>query len=234
MYEKKTDDQALNDEIRDLLDCSTHAMRTPLWALSEFSRMLEEETGAKLGESERESLDHIRSGAGRLSALVESLTQLAVLCRQPMEKQCVDLSALAQATARELEAATPERKAQFVSQPGLTAQADPALMQKLLGILLGNSWKFTKLRTAAEIQFGRNPANGAFFVRDNGVGFDEALAYKLFRPFQRLHAAEDFDGQGMGLTVARRIVHLHGGRIWAQGKVGEGATFFFTLNNGEK
>jgi len=223
---------ALHAEIRDLLNCVTHAMRTPLWAVSEFARMLDEDCGARLGASDRENLSHIRSGAGRLTALVEGLTRLTLVCRQPMEPQIVDLSALAQTAADDLQAES-ARQAHVTVQPGLTAQADPALLRQLTGILLANAWKFTQFQSVAEIQFGWIPEQDAYFVRDNGAGFDEKLAYKLFQPFQQLHANEQFSGAGMGLALARRIVRLHNGRIWAHGRVGAGATFYFTLNEKE-
>ncbi len=223
--------QALHEEIRDLLDCSTHVLRTPLWAVSEFARMLQEESGTRLDASGLDSLAHIRSGAGRLSELMESLTRLAEICWLPVERQGVDLSALLRETTDAVQAAEPTRQARFVITPGLTAQADPVLLRRLIGILLSNAWKFTRPQPAAEIYFGWNPEGKSYFVRDNGVGFDEALAYKLFRPFQRLHASTDFEGNGMGLAMARRIIRLHGGRIWAQSRDNEGATFFFTLNN---
>ena len=224
-----TDTQALHQEIRDLLDSSSHFLRTPLWAVAEFARMLQDECGTQLDQSGAENLEHIRSGMARMSGLVECLTRFAELCRQPMAPQRVDLSALVLVASHALQTTAPERKAQFVIQPELTVQADPDLLLKLTEILLANAWKFSQSQPATEVQFGREPESGAFFIRDNGVGFDEALAYKLFRPFQRLHAAPDLDGQGLGLAMARRIVHLHGGRIWAHSPTSAGATFFFTL-----
>ena len=197
--------------------------------MAEFARMLEEDCGAKLGDADRENLRHIRSGAGRLSALVEGLTQLALVCRQPLELQDVDVSALAQTAADELQA-DPARKAQFTIQSGLTTQAaDPALLRQLTGILLANAWKFTQPLPVAEIQFGWNPEQVAYFVRDNGAGFDMAYVDKLFGAFQRLHTLSEFPGTGIGLALVQRIVRRFGGRVWAEAEENQGATFYFTL-----
>ena len=223
---------ALHTEIRDLLSCTTHALHTPLWTLAEFARMLQEECGIKLGASGQTSLEHIQGNSSRLLALEEKLNSLAEISRQAVHPQRVPASTLVQTAANELQAAAPERAVRWIIMPDLVTHADPVLLRKLVDILLTNAMKFTHAQPAAEVRFGWNQLHEAYFVSDNGVGFDESLSYKLFRPFQRLHAATDFAGQGMGLAIARRIVHLHGGRIWAQSPPGEGATFFFSLGSG--
>lgn len=223
---------ALHTEIRDLLNSTTHALHTPLWTLAEFARMLQEESSIKPGASGQASLEHIQGNSSRLLALEEKLNSLAEISRQAVHPQRVNASALVQTAANELQAAAPEPSVRWIIMPDLVTHADPDLLRKLVDILLANALKFTRTQPAAEVRFGWNQLHEAYFVADNGVGFDESLSYKLFRPFQRLHAAADFDGRGMGLSIARRIVHLHGGRIWAQSPPGEGATFFFTLGSG--
>jgi light-regulated signal transduction histidine kinase (bacteriophytochrome) len=142
-----------------------------------------------------------------------------------------DLSEIALALATNLQDAAPERQAEFTIAPGLHANGDPRLMQVALDNLLSNSWKFTAPRTPARIEFGKTAVDGkpAFFVRDNGVGFDMAYAGKMFGAFQRFHDAREFAGTGIGLATVQRIIHKHGGRIWAESQPGEGAIFYFTL-----
>jgi light-regulated signal transduction histidine kinase (bacteriophytochrome) len=148
-----------------------------------------------------------------------------------MHLQDVDLTALAQGIARDLQAAEPDRTAEFAIADGLAAHGDARLMTIALENLMGNAWKFTAGRTSTVIEFGScgQDSETAFFIRDNGAGFDMAYADKLFRAFQRLHDATQFAGTGIGLATVQRIINKHGGRIWATGEVGAGATFYFTL-----
>ena len=148
-----------------------------------------------------------------------------------MRRAPVDLSALARNLADELEKAEPERCVEFIIEPEVIAQADAHLMRVVLGNLLGNAWKFTSQQRAARIEFGRTTREGApaYFVRDNGVGFDMAYSHKLFGAFQRLHTTAEFPGTGIGLATVQRVIDRHGGQVWAVGEVGHGAAFYFTL-----
>ena len=148
-----------------------------------------------------------------------------------MEDTSVDLSAIAQTVAGRLQAAQPERQVELVIQPGLTALGDPRLLEIVLTNLLSNAWKFTGARSPARIEFGKTEIEDrqTFFVRDNGVGFDMAFAQKLFGAFQRMHKLSEYPGTGIGLATVQRIIHRHGGKVWAEAQVDRGATFYFTL-----
>jgi light-regulated signal transduction histidine kinase (bacteriophytochrome) len=149
-----------------------------------------------------------------------------------MRRETVDLSALAHTVAAELKKAQPERDVTFVSEEGLVANGDEALLRAVLENLLGNAWKFTGKQPQARVEFGATQHNGlkAYMVRDNGAGFDMAYADKLFNPFQRLHGVAEYEGTGIGLATVQRIIRRHGGSVWAEGAVDQGATVYFTLN----
>src|SRR5205814_672830 len=163
--------------------------------------------------------------------LIDDLLELSRATRVELRRTPLDLTALAQEIAADLARAEPERRVEWSIAPGLTAYADAALLRAALQNLLSNAWKFTGRHPQAHIEVGRTGPEdeAAFYVRDNGAGFDMAYADKLFAPFQRLHTAEEFSGTGIGLATVQRIVHRHGGQIWAEGNVGSGASFFFTL-----
>jgi light-regulated signal transduction histidine kinase (bacteriophytochrome) len=168
-----------------------------------------------------------------MAELIESLLMLARVTQSDLRREHVDVSALAHAAVARLRAIHTDRNVEIVIQDGLAANADSRLLSILLDNLLGNAWKFTNKRQDARIELGQRRENGhsVFFVRDNGAGFDMAYAAKLFGVFQRLHATHEFEGIGIGLATTQRIVRRHGGRIWANGAVGEGATFSFTLGD---
>ena len=196
----------LADELKALMECSTHAMRTPLWVLSEYAQSLHEESRSALTADGRESLDGILSSAHRLTALVSALADLASIGRKPVCRTRVNLSALVERTVEERRQAEPQRRVRVLIEPDVTALADVELLRVAVGNLIANAFKFTQRQTAAQVEFGRSPGAGdpSYFIRDNGVGFDESLSYKLFRPFQRLHADPAFEGLGMGLACVRR------------------------------
>jgi light-regulated signal transduction histidine kinase (bacteriophytochrome) len=173
----------------------------------------------------------VRESAQHMAQLIESLLALARLTQGDIRRREVDVSALARATAQRLATSQPGRKVEFLIADGLTETADGRLLAVALENLLGNSWKFTRDQPRARIELGRTTREGesVFFVRDNGAGFDMAFASKLFGVFQRLHTPSEFEGTGIGLATVQRVVRRHGGRIWAEGKVGSGATFYFTL-----
>ena len=163
--------------------------------------------------------------------LIEDMLQLSRLTRAEMIKESVNLSALAEAITERLQAAEPLRKVDFNIQTGLIVEGDSYLLEVVLSNLLGNALKFTGKRTDAHIEFGGTELQGqwVFFVRDNGAGFDMAYSQKLFGAFQRMHKVSEFPGTGIGLATVQRIIHRHGGRVWAEAEVDRGATFYFTL-----
>ena len=166
-----------------------------------------------------------------MGVLIDGLLNLSQVTRREIWREKVDLSALAQSVGSELQLREPERKVTFQIEEGANAVGDPTLLRAVLDNLIGNAWKYTGKSAQATIEFGMTEDNGqkAFFVRDDGAGFDMAHADKLFGAFQRLHGANEFEGTGIGLAAVQRIVHRHGSRVWANSAVGEGATFYFTL-----
>ena len=235
-----------NRELESFCYSVSHDLRAPLRSIDGFSRILLEDYHDKLDDAGRDSLDRVRAATQRMGVLIEDLLKLSRLTRAEMQVVPVDLSALAALVANGLEKAEPGRRVKFVIEPGLVANADPGLIQNVLENLIGNAWKYTSKKTDAQIEFGalgsiepdqntpkdrgdRPSSEKTFFVRDNGVGFDMAYADKLFGAFQRLHSVMEFPGSGIGLATVQRILHRHNGRIWAEGRVDQGATFYFTL-----
>ena len=209
----------------------SHDLRAPLRGIDGWSHALLEEYGDQLDEQAHQYLDRVRSETRRMERLINDLLALSRLSRHQLRRQPVDLTALAQTIAARLQEAQPQRPVEFIIQEGLTAQCDAHLLEIALTNLLNNAFKFTGQRNPARIEFGQNSVGGqpAYFVRDNGVGFDMAYASKLFGAFQRLHSPAEFPGTGIGLATVQRIVRRHGGRVWAEAAVGKGATFYFTL-----
>jgi PAS domain S-box-containing protein len=205
-----------------------HDLRAPLRGIGGFARILLEDHGAGLDADAAGYLAKIETNAARMAALIDALLGLSRLSRGELELGVVDLSALARSVLSQLAAAEPHREVHANVAEGLRATADARLARTLLENLIGNAWKFTGRSPAPRIAVGS--ADGkTFFVRDNGAGFDEANAGKLFLPFERLHSTDQFPGTGIGLATVQRIVHRHGGRIWAEAEIDAGATFFFTL-----
>jgi len=214
----------------------SHDLRTPLRALSGFSGALLEEYADVLGEQGRGYVERIGAGAGHMSAIIDALLRLSGLARTEIRLQTVDLSAEAEQIAGDLQRQEPSRTVRFDIQQPMQARGDRDLIRTVLQELIGNAWKFTSHRDDAVIEVGTTPTGDApvcCYVRDNGAGFDPAYASKLFEPFQRLHDPREFPGIGIGLATVGQLVQLHGGRAWAEGKPGQGATFYFTLNPDE-
>jgi signal transduction histidine kinase len=215
----------------------SHDLRAPLRAMDGFSKALLDRHGEGLAPEGRHYLERVRAAAARMSRLIDDLLELSRVARAPVRDDPVDLTGVARRIADELRRRAPERAVTFDVADGLHARGDRQLLAIALENLLGNAWKFTSQRAQAHVWFGRERGGDgdgealgeAFFVRDDGAGFDMAYADKLFAPFQRLHRAADFEGTGVGLATVQRIVARHGGRVWARGRLGEGATFFFTL-----
>jgi len=211
---------------------AAHNLRSPLRGIDGFAQALLEDCGDRVGKEGREYLGRIRRSAQQQASLIDDLLGLSRLSRTTMDRQSIDLSELAQAVMKELQTNDPERQVDFVVQDHLAANADGQLVRLMLRELLGNAWKFTSNRPRARIEFGTISLAGgqlAFFIRDDGAGFDMAYMDKLFLPFERLHAEAEFPGNGIGLASVKRIVQRHGGKVWAEAAVGLGATFFFTL-----
>ena len=220
-----------NKELEAFSYTVSHDLRSPLRSIDGFSQEILEDYGDKLDNDGVDALRRIRAASQRMGLLIDGLLNLSRLSRSEIVRGTVDLSLMAHDIAADLRKAQPGRAVEIVIAEGLTDEGDERLLYVLLQNLLGNAWKFTGKVANARLEFGVNQIDGgkAYFVRDNGAGFDMAFAGKLFRPFQRLHDTVDFSGTGIGLATVQRIVHRHGGRVWAEGEGGRGATFYFTL-----
>jgi PAS domain S-box-containing protein len=223
--------EASNAELNAFAYSVSHDLRTPLRGIDGFSQALLEDYADRLDDVGKSYLTRVRVASQRMATLIDDLLDLSRVTRSAMHIGPLDLSALASGIAADLQKRDPARRVELAIAPGLHVQADPGLMGVALHNLLENAWKFTGKRTDARIELGSVPHDGrsAYFVRDNGAGFDMTYVGKLFGAFQRLHGAEEFAGNGIGLATVQRIIHRHGGRVWAEGTVGAGATFYFTL-----
>ena len=220
-----------NKELEAFSYSVSHDLRAPLRSIDGFSQALLEDHAEHLDARGRDYLQRVRSSAQRMAELIDDILQLSRVSLAELNRGRVDLSAIAQAVADELQRREPERAVTFAIQPALALRGDARLMRVLLDNLMGNAWKFTSKQADPRIEVGADTDRDdvAFYVRDNGAGFDMAYAEKLFRPFQRLHTEHDFPGTGIGLATVYRIVDRHGGRVWAEGGVGRGATIRFTV-----
>ncbi len=210
-----------------------HDLRSPLRALSGYGEALTEDYGDRLDETGRWFIERIQAATEQMSALIDDLLLLAQVSRSEMSLGPIDLSTEVAGIARELQAGEPGRRVRFAIQDGVWVNADRTLIRTVLQNLVENAWKYTSKHDGAIIEFGTTAAEDGrvcCYLRDNGVGFDPAFTGKLFQPFQRLHAVTEFPGTGIGLASVRRIVERHGGQAWAEGAVGRGATFYFTLD----
>ena len=222
---------AANKELEAFSYSVSHDLRAPLRAVDGFSKALLDEYGPRLEDKARDYLGRMRGAARHMGQLIDDLLNLARLSRADLHRQPVNLTALAKDIAGSLTQSQPERRVRFDIAEGLTTEGDTQLLSVVLDNLLRNAWKFTSRHEAGRIELGRKQDNGvpAYFVRDDGTGFDMAHAKLLFTPFQRLHRQSDFEGTGIGLATVQRIIQRHRGRLWAEGVVEGGATFYFTL-----
>lgn len=230
--DRTADLEAANKELEAFSYAVSHDLRAPLRHIEGFTRLLAQDCGDLLSEPGRHYLSRIRHAAQRMDQLIEDLLALSHTTQAPVERQTVDLSRMAWEIASDLQASAPQRQADFVIAEGLSAQSDGRLLRVVLENLLSNAWKFSSKQPKARIEVGSLTTpeeRTAYYVKDNGAGFDMAHADKLFGVFQRLHSEGDFPGTGVGLATVQRIIHKHGGRIWAQAAINQGATFFFTL-----
>lgn len=221
-----------NKDLREFAYSLAHDLRAPLASIDGFSAQLELRLANALDEKCRHYLRRVRAGVKLMADLTDGLLGLADLANADLLHQQVDLSSLARTVFEQLRDAHPPREVTLVVHETPPARGDVRLLTGVLQNLLGNAWKFTSRTAQARIEFGGEArADGAYayFVRDNGAGFDPEYAHKLFGPFQRLHGTHEFEGTGIGLAMVRKIVTRHGGLVWAEGRPGEGATFYFTL-----
>ena len=225
--------EAANKELEAFCYSVSHDLRAPLRGIDGFSQALLEDYAPKLDSQAKDYIQRVRAGTQRMGALIDDLLNLSRISRAELLAGPVDLTSLARSVAAELRRSQPDRAVEFVIAPDLRTVGDSHLIHIALENLLGNAWKFSSRCERARIEFGRAQNNGAsaFFVRDNGAGFDPAYAERLFGVFQRLHSLTDFPGTGVGLASVQRIIHRHGGRVWAEGSLGKGATFYFTLGS---
>lgn len=220
-----------NGELEAFSFSVSHDLRAPLRAIRGFATALEEDCAPDLDTPCREHLNRIQASAERMQRLIDEMLHLSRVSRSDLHRAPVDLSAMAAAVAAELREAEPLRVVDLRIAGGHWVYGDAVLLRVVLDNLLGNAWKYTSRKSEARIEFGCTGGSGeqVFFVRDDGVGFDPSRADRLFAPFRRLHSAAEFEGTGVGLATVQRVIHRHGGRIWAESRVGEGAAFYFTL-----
>ena len=223
--------KAKNDELEAFSYSVSHDLRAPLRAIAGFSSILQSECASQLNEQGVHYLQRIERATERMSTLIGALLELSRVTRGKLAMESFDLTALAQSVIDEFKRNEPERKVEVVIAPGMRAFGDQTLLRIVLSNLLGNAWKYTNKQALAHIEIGTKPGdNGSiYYIKDNGAGFDMSRAENLFGPFQRLHSEKEFPGTGIGLATVQRIVRRHGGDVWAEGKLNEGAAFSFTL-----
>jgi signal transduction histidine kinase len=231
VVDRTTQLQAANKELETFAYSVSHDLRAPLRSIDGFSQVLAEDFGEKLGPEGQSPLLRIRAATKRMGHLIDDLLTLSQVTRAEIRRERVNLSSLARRVAEEAQQREPQRPVTLIVAEDAVVEGDPRLLGLVLENLIGNAFKFTAKTSDPRIEFGvdRNGGRPVYFVRDNGAGFDMAYANKLFGPFQRLHAATEFQGTGIGLATVQRILHRHGGRVWAEGAVDGGATFYFTL-----
>lgn len=223
--------EAANKELHAFSHSVSHDLRAPLRGIDGWSLALLEDYGEKLDDQARKYLNLVRTETQLMGRLIDDMLKLSRVTRAKLQLMPIDLTAMARSIATLLQKERPDHRIKFIIQPALKANGDSHVLDIALSNLFDNAVKFTGTRSHARIEFGEAEIDGvkAFFVRDNGVGFDMAFADKLFGAFQRLHKSSEFPGTGIGLATVQRIIHQHGGRIWADAQVDKGATFYFTL-----
>jgi len=223
--------EAVNKELEAFAYSVSHDLRAPLRSIDGFSQIIVEDYQDKIDEQGKSYLERIRSASQRMAQLIDDMLNLSRVSRAEMNIRQVNLGKMAQEIADDLLITYPERKAEFIIQDGIKVQGDSHLLRIVLENLLGNAWKYTSKHTSAHIEFGVQQQDGklVYFIRDDGAGFEMDYVHKLFGAFQRLHSSTDFPGTGVGLATVQRVIHRHGGKVWAEGEVEKGATFYFTL-----
>jgi light-regulated signal transduction histidine kinase (bacteriophytochrome) len=231
VQERTTALTAINRELEAFSYSVSHDLRAPLVSFDGLSQNLLESYGDQLDERAKDYIQRMRLASQRMTSVFDGLQTLFRLTSGELRREQLEVSALAGEVVEELRAANPERKVEVDIAPGMSAIGDQRLVRILLSNLINNAWKFTSLTQSPKIEIGQELVDSEtrMLVRDNGVGFDMISAHRLFGAFQRLHSQSDFPGAGIGLAIARRVVNRHGGRIWAEGAVEGGATFYFVL-----
>lgn len=225
--------ESINRDLEAFNYSVAHDLCAPLRRICGFTRALQEQYAGRLDLEGMDYLERIFKSSQHMNELIESLLQLSQLSYLNLKREVVDLSEIVSETANDLKQSAPERNAEFVIQPRIRTFGDAGLLDIAMRNLLRNAWKFTQMRDRTRIEFGacEEESDKTCFIKDNGIGFDASNAEKMFHAFQRLHSSSDFPGNGIGLTTVQRIINRHGGRIWAEGEVGKGATFYFTLQS---
>jgi signal transduction histidine kinase len=223
--------EAANNELESFAYSVAHDLRSPLRSIDGFSQSVLESTGDKLPAEAVDDLIRVRRAAQKMSALIDALLAMSRITRRKMTRERVDLGGIVREIEKEIRARDPKRRVELIVGDVCEATGDPQLLRIALQNLMDNAWKFTRNTKEARIEFGVTEKGGfrEYFVRDNGVGFDMTYSDKLFGTFQRLHSEIEFEGTGIGLAMVQRIIQRHGGRVWAEGSIGKGATFYFTL-----
>jgi PAS domain S-box-containing protein len=231
LLETKAELELSNKALEQFAYAVAHDLRAPLRSIDGFIRILSEDYSEKLDELGRDYICRVRTGATKMTELINALLSVSSFTRGPLHRSKVSLSTLAKTAAAELAKNQPGRRVEFVIAEDVNAEGDPVLLKMVVDNLIGNAWKFSEKLPAARIEFGVTQSNGKsiYCVKDNGAGFNMEFVDRLFAPFQRLHSADEFPGLGIGLTTVQRIIDHHGGRIWAEAEVNKGATFCFTL-----
>jgi light-regulated signal transduction histidine kinase (bacteriophytochrome) len=224
-----------NKELESFSYSVSHDLRAPLRAIDGFSQVLIDDYGEVLDGDGHDYLDRIRKGAQRMGVLIDHMLLLAQVSRHQLDMSQLNLTAMADEIMADLKQQQPDRTVDIKIEPALEVYGDKALMQVVLENLLGNAWKYTSKTPNAEIKFGlKNPGpNPIYYIKDNGAGFDQKYVENLFKPFQRLHTKESFEGTGVGLATVSRVIGRHGGLIWAEGETEKGACFYFSLPKAE-
>jgi len=220
--------ETVNAELSALVRAVTHALRSPLWAVDGFTRMALEEVDETLNEECLHDMQSILKGVEKITDLVNELARLSRVSRHELQPEPVNLSVIATSILRQLQQNDRHRSVEMCVDENVVAYGDPQLLGLVMANMLGNAWKFTRDSHPARIEF-RLRAN-VYSIRDNGVGFASEEKENIFLPFHRFHSPNEYQGKGMGLAIVRRVIHLHGGQVWSEGRVGHGATFSFTLN----
>lgn len=223
--------EATNKELEAFSYSVSHDLRAPLRSIDGFTLALAEDYSDKLDEQGQDYIRRVRAATQRMGLLIDDLLNLSRVTRAEMHRERVNLTAVAESIVVELRKTDPQREVEVAFEKEIEVFGDPQLLRIALDNLLANAWKYTSKNPRARIEFGKTQCDGgvAYFVRDDGVGFDSAYADRLFGAFQRLHGGTEFPGNGVGLATVQRIIHRHGGHVWAEGTVGKGATFYFTL-----
>lgn len=220
--------ESANKELESFAYSVSHDLRAPLGSIDGFTQALAADYDHLFDETAREYVSWVRQGCHQMRELIDGLLQMSRLAREEVKREPVDLSAIAHSVADTLKQTAPNRAVEFEIRDGVRTIGDERLLRAVVENLMANAWKFTRNRSVGRIEFGAR--DGAYYVRDNGAGFDPTHAAKMFRPFQRLHSSREFEGTGIGLATVQKIIERHGGRAWAEGEVEKGATIWFTTS----